>query len=55
VETFSIGFADSDESEHTAAAAIAAHLGTRHHQEIVDLDALERLPEIAADLDQRRV
>ena len=48
VETFSIGFDDPryDETEH--AAAVAAHLGVRHHCFTVKPDAATDLPKLAA-------
>ncbi|MEO6435094.1 MAG: asparagine synthase (glutamine-hydrolyzing), partial [Tepidisphaeraceae bacterium] len=47
VQTFTIGFDDPryDESEH--AAAVAAHLGTRHHRFTVKPDAAADLPRLA--------
>lgn len=38
--TFTIGFADAAYDESRAAAAIAAHLGTEHHEEIIDFRQL---------------
>jgi len=48
VQTFSVGFDEArwDETEH--ARAVAAHLGTDHHAEIVTPDALAILPELVA-------
>ena len=45
-KTFTIGFADPAYDESRSAAAIAAHLGTDHHEEIVDF------PELLATLDE---
>jgi len=53
VETFSIGFdvAAFDESEH--ARAVAAHLGTNHHEQIVSgADALAIVPELGTLFDE---
>jgi asparagine synthase (glutamine-hydrolysing) len=51
LDTFSIGFADTAESEHEAAREIANHLGTRHHEEILQPDAVDLVQHIAARLD----
>jgi asparagine synthase (glutamine-hydrolysing) len=53
LNTFSIGFQEPsfDESDH--ARLVAKHLGTRHREEILDLNrALALLPEIVAQLDE---
>lgn len=50
--TFSIGFTDSPESEHDAARFVADHLGTDHHEEMVDPSAIDLLPELAGALDE---
>src|SRR5262249_53114402 len=47
VQTFSIGFDATDETEHHAARAIAEHLGTDHHEEILRPNALDLVGEIA--------
>ena len=47
VLTFSIGFADPRYDETAYAAAVAAHLGTRHHQFTVEPRAAEDLPALA--------
>jgi asparagine synthase (glutamine-hydrolysing) len=52
IKTFSIGFANSDDSEHNEARAMAAHLNTEHHDEILSLDALELGKHIALILDE---
>ncbi len=52
VRSFSIGFAGSEESEHLEARRAAGHLGTLHHDEVLDPDILELLPAIAARLDE---
>lgn len=52
LDTFSIGFANSAESEHEAAREIAAFLGTRHHDKLLDPDGLEMIVKIAEVLDQ---
>ncbi len=47
VNTFSVGFTDGRYSELSYAAEVAAHLGTRHHEIVVDpLDMIERLPRL---------
>jgi asparagine synthase (glutamine-hydrolysing) len=53
VKTFSIGFTDPsfDESEH--ARAVAAHLGTEHHEERLDARAMiDVLPAVGDSLDE---
>jgi asparagine synthase (glutamine-hydrolysing) len=52
VSTFCIGFDERrwDESEH--AAAVARHLGTDHHLEVVTPSALEVLPELVQAYDE---
>lgn len=52
VTTFSMGFADSDESEHLAARRVAKQLGTEHREIVLAPDVFEVLPEIAAALDE---
>jgi len=50
--TFSIGFGDPTYSELRHARAVAAHCGTRHHEEILTPDYLSLLPEVISQLDQ---
>jgi asparagine synthase (glutamine-hydrolysing) len=50
--TFSIGFGDPTYSELRYARAVAAHCGTRHHEEILTPDYLMLLPEVMSQLDQ---
>jgi asparagine synthase (glutamine-hydrolysing) len=52
VKTFSIGFADSDESEHLEAEAMARHIGSEHSCEIVDDDFVTLGEHIAKVLDE---
>jgi asparagine synthase (glutamine-hydrolysing) len=47
IETFSIAFDDPSFDESAHARAVAAHLGTRHHEETLSLDEAAR---IVADL-----
>ncbi|MCL4195866.1 MAG: asparagine synthase (glutamine-hydrolyzing) [Phycisphaerales bacterium] len=51
-KTYSVGFADSPESEHVQAREIAAHLGCEHHDIVLRPDAIELAPLIAARLDE---
>lgn len=46
VETFSIGFDDSQYSEVTYARQVADKYKTNHHEEILNVDAFQALPEI---------
>ena len=52
VKTYSIGFDHPQYNEAEYARAVAKHLGTDHHQEIVKPDPALILQEIAASLDQ---
>ncbi len=52
VSTFAIGFTDPDWDETPYARAVAEHLGTAHHEEIVEADAVALLPELAAVYDE---
>ena len=52
LKTFSIGFAGTDESEHDYAREVARHLGTEHHEDLLQPDALQLVQEIAARLDE---
>lgn len=52
VDTFSIGFEGSDESEHLMARKAAEQLGTTHHEKLLQPDAIELLPRIARALDE---
>lgn len=51
-QTYSVGFADSPDSEHMQAREIAAHLGCEHHDIVLSPDAIELAPMIAACLDE---
>lgn len=51
-KTYSVGFADSPDSEHVAAREIARHLGCDHHEIIIKPDAIELAPLIARSLDE---
>lgn len=50
--TYSVGFADSPDSEHMQAREIAAHLGCAHHDIVLRPDAIELAPVIASSLDE---
>jgi asparagine synthase (glutamine-hydrolysing) len=52
VKTYSIGFDHPQYNEAEYASAVAKHLGTDHHQEIVKPDPALILQELAASLDQ---
>jgi asparagine synthase (glutamine-hydrolysing) len=52
VKTYSIGFDHPQYNEAEYAGAVAKHLGTDHHQEIVKPDPALILQEMAASLDQ---
>ncbi len=51
-KTYSIGFTNSPASEHHAARQIAEHLGTDHHELLVEPSAVDLLPTIVAALDE---
>ena len=46
IRTFSIGFTDPAHDESAWAAEAATKLGTNHHLEIIEVDALASLPEL---------
>jgi len=53
VKTFSIGFQNApDESEHLFARQVATHLGTEHHDRLLELDVLPLLHHIGTVLDE---
>ena len=52
LQTFSIGFAGHEDSEHLDAREMARHLGTDHHEQIVSPDMLELGSRIGAVLDE---
>jgi asparagine synthase (glutamine-hydrolysing) len=52
VQTFSIGYRDTDETEHHYAQEVATHLGTRHHEHLLMPDALELIEHLARVLDE---
>lgn len=52
IKTFSIGFEGSEDSEHLEARAMAEHLGTDHHDQVLPLDAVELGRHIASVLDE---
>ncbi|MBI5849894.1 MAG: asparagine synthase (glutamine-hydrolyzing) [Planctomycetes bacterium] len=53
VKTFSIGFENSpDETEHLYARQIAQHLGTEHHDRVLELEVLPLLHHIGTVLDE---
>ena len=52
LSTFSIGFGGTTETEHEYAREVAQHLGTDHHEEILQPDALQLVHEIADRLDE---
>ena len=52
VKTFSIGFADADYDESAHARTVAAHLGTEHHELVLEPNALDIVEELAWFLDE---
>ncbi len=53
LQTFSIGFADKSYDESGHARAVARHLGTRHHERILNpADCLDVLPQLLSQMDQ---
>src|SRR5205085_10382013 len=52
VATFSAGFADDKRSELAAAARLAKHFGTQHHEIVLERrDVLAQLPQLVASRD----
>ena len=52
IKTFSIGTTEDDSSELNYARMVAKHLGTDHHEFIVEPDAVKILPELIAAFDE---
>lgn len=52
LQTFSIGFAGTTETEHQFARQVAELLGTEHHEELVNPDGVALVHDIAARLDE---
>jgi asparagine synthase (glutamine-hydrolysing) len=52
VRTFTIGFDEKAYDERHYARAVAQHFGTRHTEEVVRLDAVDLLPELADHYDE---
>jgi asparagine synthase (glutamine-hydrolysing) len=52
INTYSIGFEGSADSEHEEARAIANHLGARHHDAMIKPDGIALINKIASVLDQ---
>lgn len=52
LKTFSIGFTDTEESEHETARIFARHLGTDHYDEVLEVSASDFLLNLGAILDE---
>lgn len=52
VRTYSIGFEERSYDELPYARAVAQHFGTQHHEDVVRLDAIGLLPELAEHYDE---
>jgi asparagine synthase (glutamine-hydrolysing) len=52
LRTFTIGFEDAEYDERTYARDVARHFGTRHTEEVVRLDVIDMLPELADHFDE---
>jgi asparagine synthase (glutamine-hydrolysing) len=52
LRTFSVGFADAEYDERGPARAVAAAIGSRHEELLVETRVADDLPEIAASLEQ---
>lgn len=50
--TFSVGFRGQEHNELSAAAAIASHLGTRHREELLEINVADVLPKIVWHMDE---
>ncbi len=51
VRTFTVGFREAGWDESAHARAVADHLGTEHHEDVVTPDAVAVLPELVATYD----
>lgn len=52
VETFTIGFEETDQDERGYANIVARHFGTRHHELVIRPDVLQILPQLARQFDE---
>lgn len=52
INTFSIGFEGTEDTEHVFARTVAEHLGAEHHEEILKPDAVNMVTKIASILDE---
>ncbi len=52
IRTFSVGYADTEDSEHLAARRISEHLGTEHHEDLLRPDLVTGLPDLGRRLDE---
>jgi asparagine synthase (glutamine-hydrolysing) len=52
VRTFSIGFPEQSHDERPAARLVARHLGTEHHEYVMESNAFERVPELVRHYDE---
>jgi asparagine synthase (glutamine-hydrolysing) len=52
IRTYTIGFHESGYDERAAARATARHLGAVHTEEVLQLDAMKLLPELARQFDE---
>lgn len=52
IKTFSIGFAEQPYDERAFARQVAKHIGTEHHEFLVQADSIAILPQLAAHFDE---
>jgi asparagine synthase (glutamine-hydrolysing) len=52
VETFTIGFDETEQDERSYANIVARHFGTRHHALVIRPDVLQILPELVQHVDE---
>ncbi len=52
IDTFTVGFPDAVFDERTHARAVAEHLGTRHHDAVIEEGPTDLLPALADHLDE---
>jgi asparagine synthase (glutamine-hydrolysing) len=52
VETFTIGFDETERDERGYADIVARHFGTRHHELVIRPDVLQMLPELVQHVDE---